>query len=473
MTGGMNMGIVLNGGTIVSAVDVYQADIRMEGEKIVAIGHEIKHPEDQVINVDGCLILPGGIDPHTHFDLPMGTFSTSDNFLSGSKAAVLGGTTTILDYATQFKGETLKTGLENWHAKADGQCYVDFGFHMAITDWNDQVAQEMTDLVHQEGVSSFKLYMAYKNILQVNDGELLKALQQAGECEALVCVHCENGDVIDYLVEEARSQGKTAPYFHPLARPPAVEEEATNRVITLAKIAKAPLYIVHITCEGALKAVAEAKLKGLEVYAETCPQYLLLDDSYYQSEGFNGAKYVISPPLRSLRHQERLWSGLQTGILDTVATDHCSFNYKGQKDIGLNDFSKIPSGAPGVETRMGLLYTYGVLTGKISINEFVALTSTNAAKLFGLFPRKGTIAPGSDADLVVWDPQASSTITVEILHQQVDYTPYEGFNQRGKATHVFLRGKQVVEDGQLQVESPEGIYCFRKPFLKRKVGENV
>jgi dihydropyrimidinase len=469
----MNMGMVLHGGTFVTAVDTYQADVRIEGEKIVAMGHEIAQPEDQVIKVDGCLIVPGGIDPHTHFDLPMGTFSTSDDFLSGSKAALMGGTTSILDFATQFKGGTLKKGLENWHAKAEGKCYVDFGFHMAITDWNDQVAQEMTELVHKEGVPSFKLYMAYKNILQVDDSALLQALRQAGECGALVCVHCENGDVIDYLVKEARGQGKTAPYLHPLTRPLEAEEEATSRVITLARIAEAPLYIVHLTCNGALQAVAKAKLKGLEVYAETCPQYLLLDDSYYRSEGFNGAKYVISPPLRSLPHQASLWSGLETGIIDTVATDHCAFNYKGQKDLGLSDFSKIPSGAPGVETRMGLLYTYGVMTGKLTINEFVALTSTNAAKIFGLFPRKGTIAPGSDADLVVWDPRASATITVETLHQQVDYTPYEGFNQLGQATHVFLRGKQVVKDGQLQVESPTGIYLSRKPFLKRKVGGNV
>ncbi|ODA41222.1 dihydropyrimidinase [Desulfosporosinus sp. BG] len=467
------MGIVLNGGTIVTAGDVYQADVRIEGERIVTIGHDIKQAEDQMINVDGCFLFPGGIDPHTHFDLPAGDIVTSDDFLSGSRAAILGGTTTILDFATQFKGETLKMGLENWHAKAEGKCYVDFGFHMAITDWNDQVAQEMTDLVHQEGVSSFKLYMAYKNILQVDDSALLQALRQAGECGALVCVHCENGDVVDYLVQEARSQGKFAPYFHPLTRPPEAEEEATNRVITLAQIADSPLYIVHLTCRGALQAVVKAKFKGLNVYAETCPQYLLLDDSYYRAEGFNGAKYVISPPLRSKDHQAGLWSGLQTGILDTVATDHCAFNYKGQKDLGSGDFSKIPSGAPGVETRMGLLYTYGVVTGKLTINEFVALTSTKAAKLFGLFPRKGTIAPGSDADIVVWDPRVSSIITVETLHQQVDYTPYEGFEQKGQAKHVFLRGKQVVKDGQLQEAGPTGIYLSRKPFLKRKVGGNV
>ncbi len=467
------MGIVLSGGTVVTAADKYQADVRIDGEKIVAIGHKINQPEDQVIDVDGCLLFPGGIDPHTHFDLPIGTFSTSDDFLSGSLAAVLGGTTTILDYATQFKGETLKTGLENWHTKADGKSYVDFGFHMAITDWNDQVAREMTDLVEQAGVSSFKLYMAYKNILQVDDGALLRALRQAGECGALVCVHCENGDVVDYLVNEARSKGQTAPYFHPQTRPSEAETEATNRVITLAQIADAPLYVVHLTCSGALNAVVEARLKGLEVYAETCPQYLLLDESYYHSEGFNGAKYVISPPLRPACHQEDLWSGLKNGAIDVVATDHCSFNYKGQKELGLSDFSKIPSGAPGVETRMGLLYTYGVMTGKLTINEFVALTSTNAAKLFGLFPRKGTIAPESDADLVVWDPQVSSTISVDTLHQKVDYTPYEGFSQTGQVKHVFLRGQHVVKDGLLQAERPNGIYLSRRPFLKRKVGENV
>lgn len=467
------MGIVLNGGTIVTAADLYQADVRIEGERIVAIGYEIKQPGDQVICVEGCFLFPGGVDPHTHFDLPIGTFSTSDDFLSGTKAAVLGGTTTILDYATQFRGETLKTGLKNWHAKADGKCYVDYGFHMAITDWNETIAREMTELVQQEGVPSFKLYMAYKNVLQVDDGALLQALRKAGECGAIVCVHCENGDVIDNLVKDARNQGKIAPRYHPLTRPLELEVEATSRVITLAQIAEAPLYVVHLTCRGALHAVNKAKLMGLEVYAETCPQYLLLDDSCYSAEGFNGAKFVISPPLRPVQHQEELWNGLKTGILATVATDHCSFNYQGQKDLGIQDFSKIPNGAPGVETRLGLIYTYGVMTGKLTLNEFVALTSTNAAKIFGLFPRKGTIAPGSDADLVVWDPRISSVVRAETLHQQVDYTPFEGFRQTGQATSVFIRGQQVVQDGRLQVGRPTGIYLSRKPFLKRKVGGNV
>ncbi|MDP4126920.1 MAG: dihydropyrimidinase [Bacillota bacterium] len=467
------MGIVLNGGTIVTAADVYQADVRIEGESIVAIGHEIKQPDDQVINVDGCFLFPGGIDPHTHFDLPVGDMSTSDDFLSGTKAALMGGTTTILDFATQFKGETLKEGLQNWHRKADGKSFVDYGFHMAITNWNDQIVSEMKEVVQKEGVPSFKFYMAYKNIMQVDDSALLLALRQAGECGALVCVHCENGDVVDDLVQKARRKGYTEPLYHPLTRPPEAESEATSRVITLAQIADAPLYIVHLTCGGALQAVTNAKINGLEVYAETCPQYLLLDDSSYRAEGFSGAKYVISPPLRPIQHQEVLWSGLRTGVLDTIATDHCAFNYHGQKDLGLNDFSKIPSGAPGVETRMGLLYTYGVMTGKVNMNEYVALTSTNAAKIFGLYPRKGTIAPGSDADIVVWDPRITSEITVENLHQKVDYTPYEGFKQIGQAIHVFIRGTQVIQNSQLRVEKPTGIYLHRKPFLRRKGGENV
>ncbi|AFM41029.1 D-hydantoinase [Desulfosporosinus acidiphilus SJ4] len=467
------MGIVLNGGTVVTAADVYQADVRIEGERIAALGFEIEQPGDQVINVDGCFIVPGGIDPHTHFDLPAGDITTSDDFYSGTRAALLGGTTTIIDYATQFKGESLKTGLENWHKKADGKCFVDYGFHMAITDWNDSVAQEMTTMVHQEGVPSFKLYMAYKNVLQVDDAALLQALRRAGECEALVCVHCENGDVVYDLVQKARQVGKIAPKYHPLTRPPEAEAEAASRVIALAQMADAPVYIVHLTCSGALQAVIDAKLQGREVYAETCPQYLLLDESYYDSEGFNGAKYVISPPLRPIQNQAALWTGLQTGILETMATDHCAFNYKGQKELGLEDFSKIPNGAPGVETRMGLLYTYGVQTGKLNLNEFVALTSTNAAKLFGLFPRKGTIAPGSDADLVVWDPRSSSEISVDRLHQQVDYTPFEGFRQQGKAIKVFLRGKLVCQDGELIQELPAGKYLFRNPFLRRKDGKHV
>lgn len=458
------MGIVLRGGTIVTAVDYYRADIRMEGEQVVAIGNGVRQPEDKVLDVDGCFLIPGGIDPHTHFDLPVGNTVTADDFSSGTKAAILGGTTTIIDFATQFKGETLSSALANWHAKAVGKCYADYGFHMAITDWHTGIPREMDRLVQEAGISSFKLYMAYKNLLQVDDGVLLSALRQGKASGALICVHCENGDMIDELVKDALAQGHTSPRYHPLTRPAVAEQEATARAITLAGVAKAPVYIVHLTCSRALKEVVEGRRRGVEVYAETCPQYLLLDENCYQDDGFNGAKYVISPPLRLKENQEALWHGLRNGSLDTVATDHCSFHFKGQKELGCDDFSKIPNGMPGVENRMGLLYTYGVAPGKIGINRFVDLISTRAAKLFGLFPRKGTIAVGSDADIVVWDPAVTSVITAKEQHQRVDYTPYEGFEQTGKAAHVFLRGRQVVHNGRLHDENPDGIYLFRKQF---------
>ncbi|MFZ5646022.1 MAG: dihydropyrimidinase, partial [Bacillota bacterium] len=425
---------------------------------------KVRQPGDEVLNVDGCFLFPGGVDPHTHFDMPAGDTVTADDFSSGTKAAVLGGTTTIIDYVTQFKGESLSHALSKWHARAKGKCYADYGFHIGITDWNKDVSLEMDQMVREEGIASFKFYMAYKNVLQVDDGSLLEALIRAGDIGALICVHCENGDIIHQLVNDARDRGDTSPRHHPLTRPEAAEGEATARAITLARVAKAPVYIVHLSCTEALKAVLDAKSSGLEVYAETCPQYLLLDDSLYQGEGFEGAKYVMSPPLRPRDSQQALWWSLSTGVLDTVATDHCSFNFKGQKELGRSDFSRIPGGIPGVETRMALLYTYGVVPGRISINRFVDITSTRAARLFGLFPRKGTIAVGSDADIVVWDAKAQSVITAVTQHQRVDYTPFEGFAQCGKAVHVFLRGRPVVRDGMLCDGHPGGTYLFRKTF---------
>jgi len=460
------MGIVLKGGTIVTAVDCMPGDIRLVGEQIVAIGKDIEHPGDMVLPVEDCFLFPGGIDAHTHFDLPVGNTVTADDFSSGTKAAIIGGTTTIIDFATQDKGETLSQALEKWHDKAAGKCYTDYGFHMAITDWHDQVAREMDLLIQEKGVSSFKFYLAYKNTMQVSDYCLFEALQRSGKNGALVCVHCENGDIVQKLVEDALGHGMTQPFYHPLTRPAQAESEATNRAITLAEIAGAPLYIVHLTCRDALQAVLAAKARGIKVYAETCPQYLLLDDSCYQENDFNSAKYVMSPPLRKKEDQEALWHGLQSGLIDTVATDHCSFNFKGQKELGLSDFSKVPNGIPGVEHRLGLLYAFGVVTGRISLNRFVDLTSTRPAQLFGLFPKKGTIAVGSDADIVVWEPGVSSVITARTQHQQVDYTPYEGFHLTGTPKHVFLRGRQVVCEGTLMDGNPEGVFLYRKPLGK-------
>lgn len=462
------MGIVLKGGQVVTAVDTYFSDLRIEGEKIVAIGENLEKPGDEVISAKGCYIFPGGIDTHTHFDLDVGATVTADNFESGTKAAIVGGTTTIIDYATQNKGETLKEALKNWHEKSDNRCYSDYGFHMAITDWNDSICEEMADMI-QEGITSFKLYMAYKKTLQVEDGIIFKALKRSREIGGLIGFHCENGDIIEVLVDEAKLKGFTSPFYHGLTRPVAVEREAITRVIQLAEMADAPVYVVHLSSKEGFLSIMDGRKRGLKIYAETCPQYLLLNDSYYgdkDDNNFETAKYVMSPPLRKSQDQETLWKALSNGEINTVGTDHCSFNYKDQKHLGINDFSKIPNGAPGVEHRMMLMYTYGVCAGKITLNEMVAITSTNAAKIFGLFPRKGTIAVGSDADLVVLDPNFTSTISAAKQTQRVDYTPYEGFQYKGRILHVFLRGNKVVSDSILCGKKTLGAFLHRNTLIK-------
>jgi dihydropyrimidinase len=459
------MGTVLRGGTVVSGGE-YRADVRIDGPAIAAIGQGIAQSGDRIIEVDGCYLLPGGIDPHTHFDLDVGTTVTADDFASGTKAALAGGTTTIIDFATQAKGGTLQAALSAWQAKAAAKCFTDYGFHMAITDFNDRIACEMGELVAQ-GVTSFKLYMAYKHNLQVDDSVIFRTLRHSRGIGALIGFHCENGDVIDTLVQEAIKAGQTSPRYHALTRPAAAEAEATHRVISLAEMAGAPLYIVHLSCAGAMDAVLAAKARGVRVYAETCPQYLLLDDACYEAAGFEAAKYVMSPPLRTKQDQGALWNSLRTGLLDTVATDHCSFNFHGQKELGQHDFSKIPNGGPGVEHRLALLYTYGVLPGRITLQQLVDYTATNAAKLFGLFPRKGIIAPGSDADIVVWNPNHSATISAASQTQRVDYTPYEGWHQQGQAEYVFLRGCLAAQSGKPCGE-PRGEYLRRNPFPDRR-----
>ena len=429
------MGILIKGGKVVTAADTYYADIRIQGEKIVSIGSDLAKADDEIIYVSGCYIFPGGVDPHTHFDLNVGATTTADDFSSGTKAAIIGGTTTILDYATQNSGESLKDALRKQHEKSDGVCFCDYGFHMGITKWSDKISNEMEELI-SEGVTSFKLYMAYKGKLQVDDSVILKALKRSKEISALLCFHCENGDVIEELIRAEKLAGNKSLYYHAKSRPVETEREAITRLLNFSQIMDTPVYIVHLSSKEGLFSILNAKKRGVNVYVETCPQYLLLDDSYYgekQSSSFEGAKYVMSPPLRKIYDQKALWKGISLGEIDTIGSDHCSFNYKGQKDIGIEDFTQIPNGAPGVEHRMGLIYTYGVLTGRISLNEMVAITSTNAAKLFGLFPQKGTIEVGSDADIVIWDPNFNSYINAKNQTQNVDYTPYEGFNQDRKS----------------------------------------
>lgn len=454
------MGLILQGGTIVTDVKSYKADVRIENEKIAEIGADLFKGGDEIVPINGCYLVPGGIDTHTHFDLDVGTTITADNFETGTKAAIVGGTTTILDFATQSKGHTLSDGLREWHDKSRGRCYSDYGFHMAITDWNDTTSKEMEDMIN-EGVTSFKMYMAYKDTLQVDDGIIFKALKRAKELGVLIGFHCENGDIISELINEFKDNNQLSPKYHQLSRPSDVEVEATYRLMKIAKTANAPVYVVHLSSKDALEEVKKARLEGVKVYTETCPQYLLLDDKLYDLDGFESAKYVMSPPLRKKADNEALWKALEEGDIDAIGTDHCSFNYKGQKDIGINDFSKIPNGGPGVEHRMGLLYTYGVKEGKISMNKFVELTSTKAAKLFGMYPQKGSIEVGSDADIVVIDPEMKNIISAENQTQNTDYTPYEGYEVDCQFRHVFLRGIEVIKEGKLTVEHPTGKYIVR------------
>lgn len=457
------MGIVLKNGRIVTPEETFEGDIRIENSIIQSIGKDLAQEKDEIIDVAGRFILPGAIDTHTHFDLDVGTTVTADDFESGTKAAIAGGTTTILDFATQNKGETLMEALNNWHAKAHNKAYCDYGFHMAITDWNRKTAEDMQLMVNN-GVTSFKMYMAYKGTLQVDDTAIFEALTVSRKLGTIIGFHCENGDVIALLVKEAKANNEMTPYYHYKTRPGCLEREAISRLVTIAEVTKAPVYVVHLSTESGLLEAKRARSRGVEVLLESCPQYLLLDSSLYGREkdmDFEGAKYVMSPPLRDKKDNTALWEAIEQGDIDFIGTDHCSFNYGGQKDIGKDDFSKIPNGAPGVEHRVYLMYTYGVCEGKISINKMTELLSTNAAKTFGLYPNKGIIREGSDADLVIFNPEHETKVTYKNQMQKVDYTPYEGFKIKGAVERVFLRGREVVNCGKFTVNSPVGLFQKR------------
>ena len=461
------MGTVLCGGTIVNADSVTVEDLRISGESIAAIGKNLVKPGDQQIDVSGCFLFPGGIDPHTHFDLDVGSTTTADDFASGSLAAILGGTTTVLDYATQSRGGSLTDALATWHAKAAGKSYVDFGFHLALCDCTPQALAELAAVAERDGVVSVKLYMAYKDVMQVGDADLLRVMRICRDQGMLVCLHCENGELIAALVLDAKAAGRLEPAQHAVTRPEVVEAEAVARAVAIAELSGCPIYIVHVSSARALSLIRQAQRQGLPVAAETCPQYLLLDASRYDTKDFSAAKYVMSPPLRDKRNQAPLWQGLQDGAIVCVGSDHCSFNFVGQKEIGKNDFSRIPNGIPGVENRFGLLYSFGVATGKISLSQFVACISTGPAKQFGLYPRKGVLAVGSDADIVVWDPGQSCLITAAAQAQRVDYNAYEGIEQQGRVREVFLRGLHAVQAGRIAA-GPTGCYLARKKRQQRE-----
>ncbi|HQX82451.1 MAG TPA: dihydropyrimidinase [Vicinamibacterales bacterium] len=453
------MSILITGGRIITATDDYVGDIFIEDDRITAIGTALPMTADRTIDARGKLVFPGGIDVHTHLDMPFGGSTSADDFETGTIAAAHGGTTSIVDFAIQYRGQTLHHAWDTWMKKAEGKAAIDYGFHMIMTELNDQVELEMDALVRQ-GVTSFKLFMAYPGVFMLDDASIFKAMLRTGKNGGTICMHAENGGVIDVLVQRALAEGKTAPKYHALTRPARAEGEATHRAIALAEMADVPVYIVHLSAAEALEMVTEARDRGLPAFAETCPQYLFLSYDNYEEPGFEGAKYVMSPPLRKKETQDRLWRGLAGNDLQAIATDHCPFCMK-EKHLGDGDFSKIPNGAPGIETRMSLVYDGGVRTGKISLNRFVELTSTSPAKIFGLFPRKGTVAPGSDADLVIFDPEKKMTLRATTLHMNVDYNPYEGREVTGVTETVLSRGRVIIEGGQFVGRAGAGSFIKR------------
>ncbi|MBX3279685.1 MAG: dihydropyrimidinase [Acidobacteria bacterium] len=459
------MRTLITGGRIVTAVDDYTADLLIDGETVALIGGDLSSMVGEVdrrIDASNKLVLPGGIDPHTHFDLPFGGASSSDDFETGARAAAFGGTTSVIDFAVQYKGQALNEALDAWFAKAEGKAGIDYGFHLIVTDLPDERLPELGAMIDQ-GVSSFKLFMAYPGVFLVDDGTIFKAMSAAGDRGGLICMHAENGVVIDVLVKRALAEGRTAPKYHALTRPTRAEAEGVHRAIAIAEMAGSPVYIVHLSCYDALREVQAARDLGLPAYAETCPQYLFLDDSLYEGENFDGAKYVMTPPLRDKANQEMLWRGLRMNDLQVISTDHCPFCMK-EKELGRDDFSKIPNGGPGVEHRMSLVYDGGVAAGRISLNRFVELTSTSAAKIFGLFPKKGTIAVGSDADIVIFDPHREATISAATHHMRVDYSAYEGRRVRGVVETVLSRGRVVVENGEYHAPAGSGRFIKRGIF---------
>ena len=457
------MSILIKNGRIITAVDDYMGDVFIENETITHIGKSLDMEADEILDASGKYLFPGGLDPHTHLDMPFGGTVSADDFETGTRAAAHGGTTTLVDFAIQTKGQSTLEALDTWHAKAEGKTAIDYGFHMIVTDLEDDRVHEMKMLA-DEGVTSYKLFMAYPGVLYVDDGTIYRAMRKAGENGTVVCMHAENGIVIDEIVKRALAEGKTEPKYHALTRPTRMEAEGVHRAISIAEVANVPVYIVHLSSSDALEQVMLARNRGVHAFAETCPQYLFLDHSYYEQEGFEGSKYVMTPALREKWNQDELWKGLKFGDLQSISTDHCPFCFKDQKTLGIDDFSKIPNGGPGVENRMSLVFNGGVNSGRISLNKFVELTSTAAAKTFGLFPKKGTIAVSSDADIVIFDPDRKETISVDnscTHHMRVDYNAYEGFEVTGFTETVLSRGKIIIKDCEYMGKKGDG------QFLKR------
>ncbi len=459
------MSVLIRGGRIVTAADDYVGDIFVEDGKVSLIGGSLDVEADKVIDAAGKYVIPGAIDPHTHMEMPFGGTVSCDDFTSGTTSAAFGGTTTIVDFCLQQPGQSLPDALATWHEKIErAKPLVDVGFHLAVTDLSDGGTLDDLAKAPEEGVTSYKLFMAYKGAIMVDDETLFKTMRVASETGALVMVHAENGDAIDVLVKEALSEGKTEPKWHAATRPPITEGEATNRAIQLARVAGAPLYVVHVSCDEAIEPIARARTNDWHAWGETCTQYLFIDETALDQPNFEGAKYVYTPPPRPKKNQELLWHALATDVLSVVSTDHCPFNWEGQKTLGKDDFSKIPNGGPGIENRLHMLHHFGVREGRISMRRFVELVSTNPARFFGLYPRKGTIAVGSDADIVVFDPEKRHKISAEGHHSNIDYNLYEGTEVVGAPEVVLVRGQVVVENDELVGEPGAGQFVKQARF---------
>jgi dihydropyrimidinase len=458
------MSILIKGGRVITAADDYVGDVFVDDERISLIGESLDVEADRVIDAAGKYVLPGGIDPHTHLDMPFGGTVTIDDVESGQTSAAFGGTTCHVDFVIQPQGMSFGDALDEWKSKANGKQVIDMGYHMAVTDLKEGGTLEELASLPDRGVTSYKLFMAYKGALMVDDETLFRTMQVAAETGALVMVHAENGDAIDVLVKAALAEGKKEPKYHALTRPPETEGEATNRAIQLSRVAGSPLYVVHVSCREAVEPIALAREKGWDIWGETCTQYFFVDYTFLERPDFEGAKFVYTPPPRPKENQDVLWNAVRTDVLSVVSTDHCAFRWDGQKTMGRDDFSKIPNGAPGLENRLQMVHEFGVRTGRISLNRMVELLATNPAKLFGLYPRKGTIAVGTDADIVVFDPEKRTTISASTHHSKSDYNLFEGTEVTGTPEVVLLRGKVLVENGDLVAQPGVGQFVKRARF---------
>jgi dihydropyrimidinase len=456
------MSILIKNGRIITATDDYVADVFIDGETVSAIGTNLPMKADRTIDAKGKLVIPGAIDPHVHMELPFGGTVSSDDFRSGTIAAAFGGTTSVIDFAIQYKGKTFQETLDDWHAKAEGKCAIDYSFHLAVTEYEPRHKQEFKKVV-DSGVTTFKLFLAYPGVFMVDDQTMFRVMQSAGEAGGLTLVHAENGFAISELIDNLIAAGKVEPKYHAQSRPPVMQADGVARAVKVAEVAKAPVFIVHVSCEAAMVELQRSRDKGNPTFGETCTQYLFLDDSYYDKPNFEGAKYVFTPPLVGRENIEPLWKGLKLGYLQEVSTDHCPFHFKGQKELGRGDFRKIPNGGPGVEDRLSMVYDGGVIKRGFSLNKWVDLTSTASAKMFGMFPKKGTIAVGSDADIVIFDPDKQRTISAKTHHMNCDYSLFEGWQIKGYPETVLSRGKVIIENNEYRGRPGDGKFLKRGP----------